>query len=71
MHQASVESEKENDAKRRVEALREEQLKTRGDVLGEEGFSQVGGFWGGCGGCGDGCVGGWGLILEGGEGALW
>lgn len=41
VHQASVMSEQENDAKRRVEAMREEQLKTRGDVLGEEGFAQV------------------------------
>jgi hypothetical protein len=51
VHQASVESEKENDAKRKMEALREEQLKTHGDVLGEEGFSQVceksvDGLWG-------------------------
>lgn len=41
MHQASVMSEQENDAKRKVEAMREEQLKTRGDVLGAEGFAQV------------------------------
>lgn len=42
VHQASVISEQENDAKRKVEAMREEQLKTRGDVLGAEGFGQVG-----------------------------
>lgn len=41
VHQASVMSEQENDAKRRVESMREEQLKTQGDVLGEEGFAQV------------------------------
>lgn len=45
VHQASVESEKENDAKRRMEALREEQLKTEGDVFGEDGFGQVREMW--------------------------